>query len=149
ALHCLDLRSGARLWKVERREDDLYLAGVFQGKVLVVGKQSCRALRLGDGKVIWTVKTGLPAGKGGAVGKTYYLPLKPAVPEGVVPVFGASTLAVLGSSLGQGPLLAVSGLVAGRIPEKRASVCALDLDQGAIRERLVAPRSRGPGNLIL
>jgi hypothetical protein len=57
------------------------VAGVFGGKVLVVGKQSCRALALTDGKTLWTVETGLPSGQGVTVGNVYYLPLKSALPE--------------------------------------------------------------------
>lgn len=81
AVHCLDLRSGTPVWKAERKEDDLYLAGVFNRKVLVVGKQNCRALALADGKVLWSVETGLPCGLGVAAEGTYYLPLKSALPE--------------------------------------------------------------------
>jgi outer membrane protein assembly factor BamB len=80
ALHCLDLRTGTLLWKADRTEDDLYVAGLFKGKVLIVGKQSCRALRLADGKLLWTVETGPPSGQGAAVADHYYLPLKSALP---------------------------------------------------------------------
>jgi hypothetical protein len=81
ALHCLDLRSGAVVWKAERREDDLYLAGVFGGKVLIVGRQGCRTLSLAEGKPLWAAETGLPSGRGVAAGGFYYLPLKAAPPE--------------------------------------------------------------------
>jgi outer membrane protein assembly factor BamB len=76
AVHCLNLRDGVPLWQAERR-DDLYLAGVFQGKVVLVGKSTCRALSLADGKQqLWQVETGLPSGQGVASGPHYYLPLK-------------------------------------------------------------------------
>jgi outer membrane protein assembly factor BamB len=81
ALHCLDLRSGAGVWKAERKDDDLYLAGVFGGKALVVGRQSCRALAVADGKELWNVETGLPSGRGIAAAGVYYLPLKSGVTE--------------------------------------------------------------------
>jgi outer membrane protein assembly factor BamB len=81
AVHCLDLRSGALLWKAERTEDDLSLAGVFGDKVLLVGRQSCRALGLANGKPLWAVPTGVPAGQGVAAGRVYYLPLRAALPE--------------------------------------------------------------------
>ena len=57
-------------------EDDLYLAGVFNGKVLIVGKKPCRALSLANGEPLWTVETGLPSGQGIASDNIYYLPLE-------------------------------------------------------------------------
>jgi outer membrane protein assembly factor BamB len=87
SVHCLDLHSGALLWKASRTEDDLYLAGVFGDKVLIVGKQSCRALGLADGKPLWAVETGLPSGRGVAAGGVYYVPLKAALPEKLPAVY--------------------------------------------------------------
>jgi len=76
AIHCLNLQDGNSIWQAERR-DDIYLAGVFQGKVLLVGKNMCRALSLADGKhQLWQVETGMPSGQGVASGPHYYLPLK-------------------------------------------------------------------------
>jgi outer membrane protein assembly factor BamB len=77
ALHCLDLRTGRPIWKEKQQNDDLYMAGVFNGKVLVVGKNNCRALALADGKPLWvSPSTGLPSGQGVASDNIYYLPLK-------------------------------------------------------------------------
>jgi outer membrane protein assembly factor BamB len=76
SVHCVGLRDGRPLWRVDREEDDLYVAGVVAGKVLVVGKQACRALDLADGKQLWRRETGLPSGRGVAAGNVYYLPLK-------------------------------------------------------------------------
>jgi outer membrane protein assembly factor BamB len=75
SLHCLDLRSGDLLWK-KARSDDLYLAGVYHGKVLLVGKSTCRALDLNNGQEAWRLETGLPSGQGVASDNIYYLPLK-------------------------------------------------------------------------
>ena len=74
-VYCLNLRSGTPRWTAERR-DDLYLAGVYNGKVLLVGKGNCRALSLADGKQLWHAQTGLPSGQGAASRNVYYLPLK-------------------------------------------------------------------------
>src|SRR5262249_51081813 len=63
------------LWKVLGTEDDLFVAGVFGDRVLVVGRTSCRALSPGTGQVLWHRATGLPAGQGVAAGSVYYLPL--------------------------------------------------------------------------
>src|SRR5262249_2181142 len=64
ALHCVNLRDGAPLWKIQRAEDDQYLAGVFGGRVVVVGKKSVRALSLDQGETVWNVDTGMPSGQG-------------------------------------------------------------------------------------
>lgn len=77
SVHCLNLRTGTRAWKAPRT-DDLYMAGVFSGKVLLVGKSSCRALNLPDGKQLWAKETGLPSGQGVASDNVYFLPLKSA-----------------------------------------------------------------------
>ncbi len=76
ALICLDLKTGALRWKEARQDDDLYFAGVFDGRALVVGKQACRAFNLSDGKPAWTLTTGVPSGRGAAAGGVYYLPLR-------------------------------------------------------------------------
>jgi outer membrane protein assembly factor BamB len=86
-LHCIKLNDGTRLWRVDRSED-LFLAGVFNAKVLLVGKNACRALAVSDGKELWKVETGLPSGRGMAVGKAYYLPLKAAAHSGKPAIYG-------------------------------------------------------------
>ena len=76
AIHCLSLKDGTFLWQAERK-DDLYIAGIFGGKVVLVGKNSCRALSLADGKTkLWEVETGMPSGQGVASGDFYFLPLR-------------------------------------------------------------------------
>ena len=75
-LRCLNLRDGRLLWSSKRRDDDVYLGGVIDGRVVVVGKKDVRALALADGKELWRVPTGMPSGRGAASGNVYYLPLK-------------------------------------------------------------------------
>jgi outer membrane protein assembly factor BamB/tetratricopeptide (TPR) repeat protein len=74
-LHCLNLRDGRLLWHVKREDDDLYLAGVFGSRVVLVGKGYARAVNLDDGKPLWKQPTGMPSGQGAASGDIYYLPL--------------------------------------------------------------------------
>jgi outer membrane protein assembly factor BamB/tetratricopeptide (TPR) repeat protein len=81
AIHCLNLRDGSLVWTRKRNEDDLYLAGVFAGKALIVGKKSCYALSLDKGEVAWTVEAGMPTGHGAASENVYYLPVKEAGPD--------------------------------------------------------------------
>ncbi len=80
SVHCLRLRDGARLWKIPRG-DDLYLAGIFKDKVLLVGKTYCRALNAATGEQVWTKEIGQPSGQGVGHGSCYYLPVKKPVPE--------------------------------------------------------------------
>ncbi len=75
SIHCVDLREGTRLWHV-KRGDDVYLGGVYDGKVLLVGKGGCRALNLETGKQLWAMETGTPTGLGVASRDIYYLPVK-------------------------------------------------------------------------
>jgi outer membrane protein assembly factor BamB len=77
-VECLNLRNGSLLWKMPRNESDLYLAGVFQGKVVLVGSDACQARRLSDGQPLWRREIGKPSGQGVAAGGTYYLPLRSA-----------------------------------------------------------------------
>jgi outer membrane protein assembly factor BamB/tetratricopeptide (TPR) repeat protein len=89
-IHCVSLREGSPVWTRGRQEEDLYLAGVFNGKVVIVGKQRAYALNLNTGDVVWNLETGLPSGvgaaaplkKGEASDTIYYLPLKAAVRTG-------------------------------------------------------------------
>jgi outer membrane protein assembly factor BamB len=79
-LHCLDLRTGRRLWK-HARGDALYVACVDQERVLLVGPHNVESLRLEDGSPAWpgesvTLPNGaLPAGRGYLSEGRYYLPL--------------------------------------------------------------------------
>lgn len=79
-MYCLDLRSGKLLWK-HRQGDALFVGGVDQGIVLLVGVQNVQAVRLNDGAVAWKkesvpLPTGaLPAGQGYVSQGRYFLPL--------------------------------------------------------------------------
>jgi outer membrane protein assembly factor BamB/tetratricopeptide (TPR) repeat protein len=76
SVHCINLRDGTPVWKSGQRDGDLYMAGVFNGKVLVVGKSSIRALSLQTGATLWYLPThDVPSGQGVASKNVYYLPL--------------------------------------------------------------------------
>jgi outer membrane protein assembly factor BamB len=79
-LHCLNVIDGKPLWR-KPRQDDLYLACVHQGKVILVGRRGVRALRLADAETAWERKfdgTAMPSGTGFASGGRYYVPLNTA-----------------------------------------------------------------------
>jgi outer membrane protein assembly factor BamB len=76
SLHCINLRDGLPIWKRPKLDDDLYLGNVYNGKVLIVGKKSVRALSLANGETLWTLETGTPSGQGIGSDNVYYLPVK-------------------------------------------------------------------------
>jgi outer membrane protein assembly factor BamB len=82
SIHCLNLRDGRLLGKAPRDEsNDLFLAGVFGDRIVIVGKEFTRALSLdalskGQVKELWKVATGMPSGQGTASEDVYYLPVK-------------------------------------------------------------------------
>ena len=71
------MRDGRPAWRKGQQKGDLYLAGVFEGRVLIVGAAHIRALDLKNGSQLWSVGTGdFPAGQGVASKGIYYLPLR-------------------------------------------------------------------------
>ena len=73
-IHCLDLATGQIVWSVPRNGAE-FIGAVSGGRALVVGRQRCRSLKLADGAEVWDVGTGMPAGRGVAIGDRYALPL--------------------------------------------------------------------------
>jgi outer membrane protein assembly factor BamB/tetratricopeptide (TPR) repeat protein len=77
SIHCINLRDGTLSWKRPQMDGDLYLGGVFGGKVVIVGKTGVRLRRLSDGEQLKFLPTGdVPSGQGVASKNVYYLPLK-------------------------------------------------------------------------
>jgi outer membrane protein assembly factor BamB len=94
---CLNLIDGSLAWE-KSKGDFLYLAGVHDGRVVLVGKTEIAALSLADGRTVWSRPipdgAGLPAGVGIAVADRYYLPLQ----SGRLMTLDLATGDVLGSS---------------------------------------------------
>ena len=83
-IHCLDLTDGTLLWK-QKRGENLYVAQVHDGKVVLVGPRSMTALKLADGgEPAWSPTQmtlpdrSMPSGRGYSSGNHYYLPLSSA-----------------------------------------------------------------------
>lgn len=77
SLHCINLKDGTINWKRRKSDNDLFMAGVWNGQIVVVAKNTCYALRLQDGAMLWSVTTGdMPSGQGIASEGIYYLPLQ-------------------------------------------------------------------------
>lgn len=83
ALHCLDLVTGKVRWTRDRG-DGVYVAGVYQGRVLVVGLGGLTSLSLADGKPTWRPEKAalpdesLPSGRGFFSSGKYFLPVSNA-----------------------------------------------------------------------
>lgn len=79
-LVCLDLATGVIRWQVQKGEDQLYLAGVDDERVLVVSKAAVTALSLESGSVQWNAAIeepqGPPSGRGVTAKGIFYLPLR-------------------------------------------------------------------------
>ena len=107
-LLCLDLRSGSVAWEVPR-EQWLYVAGVVDGRVIVVGRNRVEALSLADGTRAWAKAVDLggasPSGCGIVTPTRLFLPTD--APE-VVEIALAD-----GSIAGRSP--ARSGVVPGNL----------------------------------
>ena len=75
---CLEIFSGKKVWQAPK-SSFLYLAGVFENRVLLVGKSVVSALDVVTGTTLWTrpltADYGQPSGRGIAVGDQYLLPL--------------------------------------------------------------------------
>eukprot|EP00456_Euglypha_rotunda_P080911 TRINITY_DN786_c0_g1_i1.p1 TRINITY_DN786_c0_g1~~TRINITY_DN786_c0_g1_i1.p1 ORF type:complete len:1610 (-),score=376.83 TRINITY_DN786_c0_g1_i1:1606-6435(-) len=72
----LNLLDGRRLWE-KPKETGMYLAGVFNDRVVLVGSSEIAAYSLNAGKQLWSCPLGEahPSGRGQAVGDQYYIPL--------------------------------------------------------------------------
>lgn len=77
-LLCLDLRRGATIWRLPRKER-LYVAGVVDGRVVIVGRRAVEALDMATGRVVWhrplAAEHGSPSGRGIVTAERLLLPL--------------------------------------------------------------------------
>ena len=119
-IHCLDLRSGAVAWKAPR-QDGLYLAGVVDGRAVVVGRRGVRSLSLADGGAAWSAPPGFdgacPSGRGVLTEGRLFLPLD--TPEVVEIDLADGTVA------GRSP---ARGHVAGNLVAYRGEVVSQGVD---------------------
>ncbi|MEX0701939.1 MAG: PQQ-binding-like beta-propeller repeat protein, partial [Planctomycetales bacterium] len=134
-LHCLSLADGQPLWAKPRpRQQGLYLAAVFEGKGVVVGRTQVEAFRLADGSPAWEepVPIPLPAGRGVRSGEFYHVPLT------------TGELATL--DLRDGQLLARSpcpaGVVPGNLIAARGAIVSQTADSLLRLESLDVQRAR-------
>lgn len=120
-LQCLDLRSGGLEWEVPRGQS-LYVAGVTDGRVILVGRHAVEARSLVTGKSVWNKPTdlgsGSPSGRGILTQGRLFLPLD--APE-VVEIDLRD-----GSIVGRSP--ARGGVVPGNLVAYRGEVVSQGVD---------------------
>ena len=78
-VECVDLHDGRPVWKtpIAKQEADQYVAGVFDDKVMIVGKGYVRFHSLANGAQIKdAIPTGVPTGIGAATEGLYFVPIK-------------------------------------------------------------------------
>lgn len=78
-VECVDLQDGRPAWKspITKLEADQYVAGVFDDKVMIVGKGYVRFHSLATGQQLRdNLPTGIPTGVGVATEGNYFLPIK-------------------------------------------------------------------------
>ena len=53
SLYCLNLADGTLAWDPLLQRDELYVANIYRGKIILVGLHGVRAIRLDDGSPAW------------------------------------------------------------------------------------------------
>ncbi len=78
-VECVDLQDGRTVWRspISRMDTDMYVAGVFDDKVMIAGKGYVRFHSLATGAQLKEpLITGIPTGVGVATKDLYYIPVK-------------------------------------------------------------------------
>lgn len=138
-LHCIDLLTGKAAWPPKPRADGLYVAGVHEGNVIVVGRSQVQAWRLDDGTPGWSdpIPVGMPSGRGVQVGSLYHLPLL----EGAIATIDLEQgrlLAKSTSTTGRVPgnLVAANGMLVSLAPDQVIGFQSIDTVEQGIQDRL-------------
>ncbi len=79
-LYCLSLIDGKQLWKLDRSER-MYVGGVKDGRVVIIGRRQIEAVTLASGKEIWRTdipQGAMPSGRGYLGEASYFLPMSTA-----------------------------------------------------------------------
>lgn len=75
-LVCLHARDGSPVWKDSAfRLRSLYLGGVYNQSLILVGRSEVSAIQLIDGKKLWSCPIPRPSGRGLAMGNQFVQPL--------------------------------------------------------------------------
>ncbi len=140
ALHCLDLETGQLLWKC-KSENDLYVACVHQGKVILAGRKQLRAVELE--KTTEKTETVDVVTRTGNRLKTVRRKVTTTVPE---PAWNGRTIA-----LPEGAMPSGRGFLSGDryfVPLTSSEVMAVDLIEGKAVHVSKSRKGLIPGNLV-
>jgi outer membrane protein assembly factor BamB len=133
-LHCLDLQDGSLIWKAPRGSR-LQVAGVVDGRVLVVARDGVEALGIGTGRPAWRrgFEPGVaPSGRGILTADRLFLPLD--APEVVEIALDDGTIR------GRSP--ARGGAVPGNLVAYRGEVISLGVDAIDVFHQAAAVEAR-------
>ena len=142
-IHCVDLRTGSIAWKQPRKEG-LYVAGVVDGGVIIVGRRGVQSLGFVDGAPRWATPLVLsgacPSGRGVITEGRLFLPLDS--PEVIEVNLGDGTVVDRSPSRG--------GAVAGNLVAYRGEVVSQGVDSldvfhqtSALQERIDTAARQG------
>jgi len=139
-LHCLSLIDGEHLWEY-RRQDDLYVACVHRGNVVLAGRRGVRALSLHETEQQTETVQALEIV--GGTGRTVQREIKVVRPK---PAWGGRTVALPEGSMPSG-----RGFRSGDryfLPLSSAQVMAIDLVAGKAVSTSKSRKGNVPGNLV-
>ena len=72
-IYCLDLLTGKQAWPAKSRDGHLFVAGVYEGQIILVGAQKIEAWDLQTGQTTWKLPlSSAPSGRG-VLAAPYYL----------------------------------------------------------------------------
>lgn len=132
-IHCLDVRTGRRIW-TRPRNDAEYIGAISEQLVFVVGQRYCRGLERSSGEELWTTRIGMPAGQGVFAEGQYLLPLE------------SGRIATI--QLDTGREIGLSGWRNTRLADKKESNPKLDLTSSVGLPAKRLPENWHAGNLI-
>jgi len=154
-MYCVDLRDGGVQWTASRR-DGIYIAGVVDGTVVIVGRAGIWGLKLADGAPAWAASTSrlpggaTPSGRGYLSGSTCFIPLSTGEVAGFDVKTGSFTSRTRGrEKFTPGNLVAAGGVV---ISQSAGEVNRFETLDGVISElntRLAANKNDHAARLKL
>ena len=157
-VECVDLQDGRSVWRtpISRQETDLYVAGVFDDKVMIAGKGYVRFHSLATGAQLKEpLVTGIPTGVGVATKDRYFIPVRASKDKSTEPgivAIDTKNMLVKGTTRSRkkenaGNLLFYEGDVYSLNANNLASFPQLDLKIKETQERL-AKNSADPIGLL-
>lgn len=145
-LLCLDLLTGESLWENNLpRGEMLFVAGVHDGHVIVVGKDAVRGLRLADAEPAWeTPLDAMPSGRGFISDDFYFQPttasevLKISLSDGEI-AQRSETTGILGNLICYKDEVISQGY-----DDELAPTLAIFYQDGTLREKVAEALQRNP-----